>query len=185
MLSPDPVNHVSGMAVIGEFGKTTQRSSERRRRAVACQWRGAEEHVYEGPCPYRAAPYKSLGRRIVAACGDWHTQQWARGGGRLSDLALEARDRLEYISVMQDADLLTANEAAVLVGVTPDLIRRYVSSGRLNAVRNRHTIRIPRESIAKLVRQCGKCHERFVPENAGTNPAFCPACVTLERRAVT
>lgn len=40
-----------------------------------------------------------------------------------SDLALEARHRLEYIADMQDADLLTA---AVVAGVTPDLIRRYV-----------------------------------------------------------
>lgn len=84
---------------------------------------------------------------------------------------------------MQDVELLTANEAEVLVGVSPDLIRRYVSSGRLNAVRNGRRIRVTRESIAKLVRQCEWCHERFVPKNAGPAPAFCPACAPLARHA--
>ena len=102
-----------------------------------------------------------------------------------SDLALEARHRLEYIADMQDADLLTANEAALVVGVAPDLIRRYVSSGRLNAVRNGRMIRIHRESIAKLVRQCERCNQRFVPKTAGSDPVFCPACAPLERRAMT
>jgi excisionase family DNA binding protein len=90
-----------------------------------------------------------------------------------------------YITDMQEAGLLTANEAAVLVGVSPDLIRRYVSSGRLSAVRNGRAIRISRDSISKLVRQCGRCHERFVPKNAGLETTFCPACAPLERREAT
>ncbi len=28
-------------------------------------------------------------------------------------------------------------------------------------------------------------HERFVPKNGGPDPAFCPACAPLERRAMT
>lgn len=76
-------------------------------------------------------------------------------------------------------DLLTANDAAVIVGVSPDLIRRYVASGRLASVRQGRNILIPRESAEKLVKQCMGCHRKFVPKSADSVSPYCPACARL------
>ena len=82
---------------------------------------------------------------------------------------------------MQKMDLLTANEAAVLMCISPNLIRQYVASGRLVAVRNGHTIRIPRSEVDKIVRQCERCYKRFVPKFSNVESLLCPACKLLYR----
>ena len=99
-------------------------------------------------------------------------------------VALELSVHQGYIEAMPEVELLTANEAAVLAGVSPDHIRRYVATGRLTAVRDGRMIQIPRSAVQKLVRQCARCHERYVPKGPSPQPSFCPACAPLARRGL-
>lgn len=82
---------------------------------------------------------------------------------------------------MQEADFLTIKEVAVLAGISSYSIRRYVASGRLDAVKKRRTILIPRSAVEKLVRQCAKCLTLFVPKASPQEPLFCPVCAPLAR----
>jgi excisionase family DNA binding protein len=82
---------------------------------------------------------------------------------------------------MREINMITANDAAAILGVSPDLIRRYVASGRLRAIREGGRIHFPREAAEKLVSVCDHCHVRFVPKAEITN--LCPACVRLQRYA--
>lgn len=75
--------------------------------------------------------------------------------------------------------LITANEAAPIIGVSPDLVRRYVSSGRLASVREGGRILIPREAAEKFVSICKRCYVRFIPKDE--NADLCPSCVKLNR----
>lgn len=82
---------------------------------------------------------------------------------------------------MRETNLITANDAAVIVVISPDLIRRYVSLGRLRSVRDGGRIPIPRETAEKLVTVCLQCHVRFVPKAEYTD--LRPACSRLQRYA--
>ena len=53
------------------------------------------------------------------------------------------RHTLEYLKV---------KEAAAIVGVSPRTIRRWIREGKLHAVRINDLVRIPKESIAQVIR---------------------------------
>ena len=49
-------------------------------------------------------------------------------------------------------ELLTVDETARILRVNPITVRRYISSGRLGAVRVGRRVRVPRDSLEKFAR---------------------------------
>jgi len=47
-------------------------------------------------------------------------------------------------------ELLTVHETAAMLKVNPDTVRRYITSGRLSAVRIGRHVRVPKEAIEAL-----------------------------------
>ncbi len=67
--------------------------------------------------------------------------------------------------------LLTVQETASLLRVSPMTIRRYISSGRLPAVRIGRGVRVPRESLAQLLAPIER-PTPVAPERARRGRAF-------------
>lgn len=86
-------------------------------------------------------------------------------------------------------DLLTVHETAAMLKVNPDTVRRYITSGRLPAVRIGRRVRIRREAIEALAepiqpKEVTTIHERLHGQAAAGQRRLTDAEVTAALTAM-
>jgi excisionase family DNA binding protein len=63
--------------------------------------------------------------------------------------------------------LLTVQEVATILRVTPNTVYRWVKRGRLPVVRLGYLVRVPASAIENLIPGAGQCNERGLQPESG------------------